>query len=87
MSNVETFADIAGLEDSVIQVLLRKTEIEDYLTGLRDVEDAVKQALFRNMSERVRQFIQEEIDFRKNVDESSINEARARILAVAQTVA
>ncbi len=86
MSRIEKFGDIAELEDVDIQRLLRKTEEQDYLIGLRGAEDAVKDALYRNMSERVRNSIQERLETESDVQSHQILEAQDRILKTAQTL-
>ena len=48
MSRIEKFGDIVKLEDVDIQRLLRKTEEQDYLIGLRGAEDAVNPNVAEN---------------------------------------
>ena len=86
MPHLGQFGDIVELEDVNIQRLLRKTEQEDYLIALRDADDAVKQVIYRNMSERVRNSIQEELEKQLDIHEHKILEAQNRILKAAQTL-
>ena len=86
MPHLERFDDIVNIKDVDIQRLLRKTEQEDYLMALIDAEDAVKQALFRNMSERVRNSIQEELEKQLDVQPQDVLEARIRILKAAHSI-
>ena len=84
--SLNQFAEIAELEDSVLQHLLRATEIDDYLIALRDVDTDSKRALYRNMPERVLNFIEEDIAARTGVQAQEVMEAQARILEVASSL-
>jgi flagellar motor switch protein FliG len=57
-SFVPDFASIAGLDDPSIQRFLRKIEGRDLLTALVGADRAIKAAVFRNLSERVRAYLE-----------------------------
>jgi flagellar motor switch protein FliG len=57
-SFVPDFDSIAGLDDPSIQRLLRKIEGRDLLTALVGADRAIKAAIFRNLSERVRAYLE-----------------------------
>ena len=55
------FASIASLDDQTIQRTLRKTTGTDLVTALVGADDSVKQAIYRNLSERARQYAQNKV--------------------------
>jgi flagellar motor switch protein FliG len=57
-SFVPDFDSIAGLDDTSIQRLLRKIEGRDLLTALVGADRAIKAAVYRNLSERVRAYLE-----------------------------
>lgn len=76
------FADIVLLEDRAIQLVLRGVEISTLATALKGAEDAVKEKIMRNMSERARENLAEEIDLLGPVRMSIVEEARSHVVQV-----
>ncbi len=60
-STVPDFGSIASLDDQTIQRTLRKTTGTDLVTALVGADDSVKQAIYRNLSERARQYAQDKV--------------------------
>ena len=86
MNSLNQFADISQLENSAVQRLLGEILIDDCFIALRDDDNPATQALFRNMSDRVRDFVQEDIAAREGVQVHEVYEAQARILEVARSL-
>jgi flagellar motor switch protein FliG len=63
MSAFSSFNDLARLTDREIQMFLREVDQKDLVVALTKTNKAVTQKCLGNMSERVRTFIQEEVDF------------------------
>jgi flagellar motor switch protein FliG len=57
------FEDIQKLTDREIQTVLREVEQKDIVIALKAASEEVKDKLLGNMSERIRGFIEEEMDF------------------------
>lgn len=76
------FADITLLEDRAIQLVLRGVETSTLATALKGAEDAVRDKVVRNMSERARESLLEEIDLLGKVRISLVEEARSRVVQV-----
>ncbi|MFH1464003.1 MAG: flagellar motor switch protein FliG [Pseudomonadota bacterium] len=57
------FADLVKLTDREIQVLLKEVEQKDLVIALKAADEELKDKILGNMSERVRQYIQEEMEF------------------------
>ena len=76
------FADITLLEDRAIQLVLRGVETSTLATALKGADDAVRDKVVRNMSERAREGLLEEIDLLGKVRISLVEEARSRVVQV-----
>ncbi|MFP5359141.1 MAG: flagellar motor switch protein FliG [Actinomycetes bacterium] len=76
------FADITLLEDRAIQLVLRGVDTGTLATALKGAEDAVRDKILRNMSERARENLVEEIDMLGPVRMSMVEEARSRVVQV-----
>ncbi len=76
------FADITLLEDRAIQLVLRGVETSTLATALKGAEPAVADKIMRNMSERARENLAEEIDALGPVRISLVEEARSKVVQV-----
>lgn len=77
-----TFDDIVHVEDSGIQKALREVESKDLALALKGSGEDVAEKIFRNMSERAREMIKEEIEFMGPVRLKNVEEAQQKIVAV-----
>ena len=77
-----TFDDLVYVEDTGIQKALREIDKHDLALALKTANDEVQEKLFKNMSERARDMIQEEIEFMGPVRLRNVEEAQQRIVAV-----
>jgi flagellar motor switch protein FliG len=75
-----TFDDIVQLNDRDIQLLLREVDQKDLGLALRGVSDEVKDTIFRNMSTRGAEMLQEDLDTGKPQRRSVVEEAQSRIV-------
>ena len=75
-----TFADISKLTDRELQVLLREVDQKDLVIALKAAEEELKNKILGNMSERVRTFITEEIEFLGPMRLSEVEEVQLRIV-------
>ena len=76
------FADITLLEDRAIQLVMRGVETSTLATALKGAEEAVREKILRNMSERARTNLEEEIDMLGPVRMSLVEEARSQVVQV-----
>ncbi len=76
------FADITLLEDRAIQLVLRGVEANTLATALKGADDAVKEKILKNMSERARENLEEEIDLLGRVRMSLVEESRSHVVQV-----
>lgn len=77
-----TFDDIVFVDDSGIQKTLREVESKDLALALKASNDEVANKVYKNMSERAREMIKEEIEFMGPVRMKNVEEAQQKIVAV-----
>jgi len=77
-----TFDDLVYVEDGGIQKALREIETKDLAMALKSASEEVKEKVFRNMSERAREMILEEIEFMGPVRLRQVEEAQQKIVSV-----
>lgn len=77
-----TFDDLISVDDSGIQKALRDMEQKDLALALKGADDQVKEKILRNMSERARDLILEEMEFMGPVRRRNVEEAQQKIVAV-----
>ena len=84
MNSFDQFADLAQLDADSVRRLLGEVLISDCYIALRDSENPGTQVMFRNMSDDVRNFVQEDVEAREGVEMHEIHAAQNRILDVAR---
>ena len=75
-----TFSDISKLTDRELQILLREVDQKDLVIALKAAEEELKDKILGNMSERVRTFISEEMEFLGPMRLSEVEEVQLRIV-------
>ena len=81
-SRMFVFGDIVLLEDRAMQMVLRQVETSDLSVALKGVADEVRDTVMRNLSERARENLLEEIDLLGPVRLSQVEDARANVVQV-----
>ncbi len=81
-----SFEDLVRLSDREIQELLRDVEQKDLCIALKAASEELKEKNFNNISERVRTFIKEEMEFLGSMTPEEIEAAQQRILKQAVLV-
>jgi len=77
-----TFDDITYVDDAGIQKTLREVESKDLALALKASSEDVQEKIFRNMSERAREMIKEEIEFMGPVRLRNVEESQQKIVAI-----
>lgn len=80
-SKMFVFDDILGLEDRAVQLVLRQVESNALATALKGTKPEVSDKVLRNVSERARENLTEEIEMLGRVRVSQVEEARSAIVA------
>lgn len=76
------FTDVVLLEDRAVQLVLRQVESGTLAQALKGAGEQVKDKILRNMSERARENLVEEIDLMGPIRLSQVEESRAAIVQV-----
>ncbi len=76
------FEDIVYMDDMSIQRFLRDVETKDLAIALKVTNDDVKNVIFKNMSQRVRETIINDIQYLHNVRMRDVEAAQQRIVTV-----
>jgi flagellar motor switch protein FliG len=80
------FDDIVHLTDKDIQRILKEVDRKDLSLALKIADDAVKDKIFNNMSERAAELLKEELQFMGPVKLKEVEQAQARIVDVIKTL-
>jgi flagellar motor switch protein FliG len=75
-----TFDDLVYVEDSGIQKALREIESKDLALALKSANEEVSEKILKNMSERGREMIREEMEFMGPVRLRNVEEAQQKIV-------
>ena len=76
------FEDVAKVNDKGIQSVLKEIENDTLALALKTASDELKQKIFKNMSERAAQLIQEDMQFMGPVRVSDVEGAQQKIVDV-----
>ena len=76
------FEDVLLVNDKGIQSVLKEIDNDELALALKTASDGLKEKIFKNMSERAGQIIQEEMEFMGPVRVSDVEAAQQRIVDV-----
>jgi len=76
------FEDILLVNDKGIQAVLKEIDNEDLALALKTASDELKEKIFKNMSERAHQLIQEDMEYMGPVRLSDVEGAQQKIVDV-----
>ena len=74
------FEDICSLSDREVQIVLREVEQKDLVVALKAASEEVKEKILNNMSERVRLFMEDEMEFLGPMRLSEVEAVQLRIV-------
>ncbi|MDH5471424.1 MAG: flagellar motor switch protein FliG [Gammaproteobacteria bacterium] len=81
------FDNLAEIDDRGIQVILREISTETLTLALKAADVAIKEKIFKNMSKRASQMLQEDLEVRGPVRLADAEAAQKEILATARRLA
>lgn len=81
------FDNLADIDDRGIQSLLREVSSEVLIVALKGADDAVKDKIFRNMSKRASELLQDDLEAKGPVRISEVEQAQKEILTIARRMA
>ncbi|MCI8649722.1 MAG: flagellar motor switch protein FliG [Anaerotruncus sp.] len=80
------FEDITNLDSLAIQRFIREVETKDLAVALKAANDEVKEVIFQNMSSRMRETIQTDIQYLHNIRMRDVEEAQQKIVGIIRTL-
>ena len=81
------FDNLADVDDRGIQALLREVSSDILVLALKGADDAVKDKVFRNMSKRASELLQDDLEAKGPVRLSEVEAAQKEILTIARRMA
>ena len=81
------FDNLVEVDDRGIQALLREVSSEVLVVALKGADDAVRDKIFRNMSKRASELLQDDLDARGPVRVSEVEAAQKDIITIARRMA
>lgn len=78
------FADLIKVDDRGMQAILKEVESEDLLLSMKTSAEALKEKIFKNMSERAAMMIKEDLDSMGPVRLSDVEKSQQKILKIAK---
>lgn len=81
-SRMFVFGDILLLEDRAMQLVLRQVETTELSLAVKGADAAVRDKIMRNLSERARENLAEEVELLGAVRLSQVEEARAAVVGI-----
>lgn len=76
------FDDISRLNDRAIQEILKASDTRVLATAMKGADSSVNERIFKNLSERARENLREEIEFLRGLKPADIREARKRVVGI-----
>ena len=76
------FEDIANLDSMSVQRFIREVDTKDLAVALKSANENVKQLILQNMSSRMRESVEQDIQFLHNIRMKDVEEAQQKIVAV-----
>jgi flagellar motor switch protein FliG len=76
------FEDIITLDDRSLQIVIRELEQDDLRLALKGATDEIKEAFFRNMSERAAEALKEDLEMMGPVKRRDVEAAQRRVVSV-----
>lgn len=78
------FADLVNVDDRGIQTLLREVSSDQLVVALKAADEALKEKIFKNMSQRAAEMLRDDLDSKGPVRISDVETAQKEILGVAK---
>ena len=76
------FEDIANLDSMSVQRFIREVDTKDLAVALKSANENVKQLILQNMSSRMRETVEQDIQFLHNIRMKDVEEAQQKIVGV-----
>ena len=81
------FENLVDIDDRGIQTLLREVSSDILITALKGADDEIKEKIFKNMSKRASEMLQDDLESKGPVKISDVENAQKEILSIARRMA
>ncbi len=81
------FDNLAEVDDSGIQALLREVSSENLIIALKGADEAIREKIFKNMSKRAAEMLRDDLEAKGPVRLSEVEAAQKEILSIARRMA
>ncbi len=81
------FENLLDLDDRAIQLLLREIQSESLILAMKGATEALREKIFRNMSQRASEMLREDLDSRGPVRLSEVEAEQKEILKIVRRLA
>jgi flagellar motor switch protein FliG len=81
------FDNLIDIDDRSMQELLRQVQSDKLLLALKGCDDALKEKIFKNMSQRAAEMLRDDLEAKGPVKLSDVEVAQKEILANARQLA
>jgi flagellar motor switch protein FliG len=78
------FDDLAKIDDRGIQMILKEASTEELTLALKTTSEALKEKIFKNMSQRAAEILKEDMQTRGPVKVSDVDKAQQNIVKIAR---
>jgi flagellar motor switch protein FliG len=78
------FDDLVNVDDRGIQLIMKEVSSDELSLALKTASEALKEKIFRNMSQRAAQILKEEMEIRGPVKVSDVEKAQQNIVRLAR---
>ena len=78
------FDDLAKVDDRGIQMILKEASTEELTLALKTTSEALKEKIFKNMSQRAAEILKEDMQTRGPVKVSDVDKAQQNIVKIAR---
>lgn len=78
------FEDLVDIDDRAIQLILKEVSTDDLAIALKTAPEALKEKIFRNMSQRAAQILKDEMEAKGPVRVSDVQKAQKNVVNVAR---
>jgi flagellar motor switch protein FliG len=81
------FENVAELEDRALQLVLREVQTEALVVALKGANEALREKVFANMSQRAAETLREDLESRGPVKVSEVEAQQKEILKIVRRLA
>ena len=79
--------DLVDIDDRGVQALLREVSTDNLVLALKGTDEAIKDKIFNNMSQRAAEMLRDDLDAKGPVKLSEVEGAQKEILTIARRLA